>query len=314
MIKKVLFLDKTHPILYKRVEELGLVYDTDFTCNKEVLLAKIANYIGIVIRSRVVIDKEIIDAATRLRFIARVGAGLESIDTSHAKKKGIILIAAPEGNRNAVGEHTLGMLLSLLNNINRSDKQIKNGKWLREENRGIELDKLTVGIIGYGNMGKSFAKKLKGFNTRTVCFDIKKGVGDENCTQISLEVLKEKVDVLSIHTPHNELSNKMINIDFINPFKNSFFLINTARGSAVVTEDLVKALKSGKIKGAGLDVLEYEKYSFENLYENKNLPKAYTYLIESDRVILTPHIAGWTVQSKIKLAQTIADKIAILDL
>jgi D-3-phosphoglycerate dehydrogenase len=312
-MKKVLFLDKTHPILLKGLEKNGFVCDTDYTSNKQTIISKIANYSGLVIRSRFAIDKEFINAAKKLKFIARVGAGLESINAVYAQEKGIFLIAAPEGNRNAVGEHSLGLLLALLNNFKKADNQIRKGNWLREENRGVELDYLTIGIIGYGNMGKAFAKKLQGFDAKIICYDIKEGVGDKNCTQVSLKTLQEQADVLSIHTPHNELSNKMINSNFINSFKKPFYLINTARGTAVVTKDLVSALKSGKIIGAGLDVLEYEKTSFENLFENKKLPKAFKYLIHSDKVLLTPHIAGWTEQSKIKLAQTILDKIIRLD-
>lgn len=245
-----------------------------------------------------------------MKFIARVGAGLESIDTEYAKNKGIRLIAAPEGNRNAVGEHTLGMLLSLFNKLNSADRNIRQGKWLREVHRGTELDGKTVGIIGYGNMGKAFAKKLRGFDVNVVCYDIKNGVADTNAKQVSLKEFQQVCDVVSVHTPHNKQSYHMINTLFINAFKKPFYLLNTGRGTAVVTDDLVKALKTEKILGAGLDVLEYEKTSFENLFENKELPQAFKYLIQADNVLLTPHIAGWTVESKIKLAQVIVDKVA----
>lgn len=312
-MKKVLLLDENHPLLQKGLEHLGFHCDTDYSCNKKELFHKLHNYDGIVIRSRFKIDKQFIDTATNLQFIARVGAGLESIDTDYAKKKNIHLIAAPEGNRNAVGEHTLGMLLSLFNKLNKADREIRKGIWLREANRGIELDGKTIGIIGYGNMGKAFAKKLSGFDVKIICYDIKKNVGDQNCQQVSLKQLQKEADVVSIHTPQNELSYKMVNSKFIQSFKKSFFLLNTARGTAVVTDDLVKALKSRKILGAGLDVLEYEKTSFENLFENKNLPKAFDYLIHADNILLTPHIAGWTVESKRKLAQTILNKIKLLN-
>jgi D-3-phosphoglycerate dehydrogenase len=244
-----------------------------------------------------------------LKFIARVGAGLESIDTENAEKLGIKLIAAPEGNRNAVGEHALGMLLSLFNNLNKADREVKNGLWNREANRGIELDGKTVGIIGYGNMGKAFAKKLKGFDCEVICFDIKENVGDENATQVSLKELQQKADVLSLHTPWTPLTDKMVNSDFINSFSKSFWLINTARGKSVVTAHLVSALKSGKILGAGLDVLEFEKLSFETLFDSDNLPYSLKELFAMDNVILSPHIAGWTVESKEKLATVIAEKI-----
>lgn len=307
---KVLLLDTNHSTLQEGLEKLGCSCDEDYTSSKEKIEEKIDNYDGIVIRSRFNIDKQFIDRATNLKFIGRVGAGLESIDVDYAESKGIYLISAPEGNRNAVSEHALGMLLALFNNFKKADLEIRQGKWLREANRGIELDGKTVGLIGYGNMGKAFAKKLRGFDVEMLCYDIKPGVGDQNCRQVSLDELQLKADVLSIHTPFNELSHKMINTHFINHFKKPFFLINTARGSAVVTDDLVTALKNKKVLGACLDVLEYEKLSFENLFENDNLPAAFEYLINAENVLLSPHVAGWTVESKVLLAQTIVDKVA----
>lgn len=306
---KVLLIDTNHEILQIGLEKLGCICDEDYTSSKLQIEEKINDYEGVVIRSRFDIDQQFLDKATNLKFIARVGAGLESIDITYAEKKGIHLIAAPEGNRNAVGEHALGMLLSLFNNIKKADLEIRQGKWLREANRGIELEGKTVGLIGYGNMGKAFAKKLKGFEVEVICYDIKKGVGDENCKQVSLEEFQEKTTVLSLHTPFNALSHNMINTSFINKFKNPFYFINTARGSAVVTDDLVTALIHKKILGACLDVLEYEKLSFENLFEDDNLPEAFNYLIHAENVLLSPHVAGWTVESKIKLAQTIVDKV-----
>lgn len=306
---KVLLADKNHPLLKTQLEKLGCICEEDYASTKIQIEEKIQHYQGIVIRSRFNIDKQFIDKAIHLKFIARVGAGLESIDVEYAKQKGIELISAPEGNRNAVGEHALGMILSLFNNLKKADLEIRNGKWLREENRGLELEGKTVGIIGYGNMGKSFAKKLKGFDVNVICYDILDNVGDENCKQVTLKELQEKTDVLSLHTPFNKLSHKMVNTKFINNFKKPLYLINTARGSAVVTDDLVKAIKVNKILGACLDVLEYEKLSFENLFENKSLPEAFSYLINSNKTLLSPHIAGWTVESKIKLAQTIVDKV-----
>ncbi len=307
---KVLHLDTNHPVLLLGLKKLGCSNDEDYTSSKEEIEAIIHKYEGVVIRSRFTIDKTFLDKATNVKFIARVGAGLESIDVAYAEKKGIKLISAPEGNRNAVGEHALGMLLSLFNKLKQADSQIRNGRWLREENRGLELDGKTVGLIGYGNMGKSFAKKLRGFDVEVLCYDIKENVGDENCRQTTLSEIQEKADVLSIHTPYNELSDKMINRDLISLFKKPFYLINTARGSAVVTDHLMEAMEMGKIKGACLDVLEYEKGSFENLFENENLPTSFSYLTQSENVLLSPHVAGWTVESKIKLAQTCVDKVA----
>ncbi len=306
---KVLHIDSNHSLLINQLNELGFTNDEDYTSTKSAIEAKIHLYDGFIIRSRFSIDKDFLDKATNLKFIGRVGAGLENINCEYAESKGIKLIAAPEGNRNAVGEHALAMLLSLFNKLNKANKEVRNGKWLREENRGIELDGKTVGLIGYGNMGKSFAKKLRGFDVDVICYDIKPNVGDENCTQVSLKEIQEKADVLSLHTPQTQLTKQMINADFINNFQKNFWLINTARGTAVVTKDLVAALKSGKILGAGLDVLEYEKSSFENLFSNDKMPAAFNYLIHSENVILSPHVAGWTIESKEKLAQTIVDKI-----
>ena len=306
---RILHLDTNHPLLIHQLDELGFTNDEDYTSSKEEIENKIHLYDGFIIRSRFSIDKKFLEKATNLKFIGRVGAGLENIDGAFAAQKEIKLIAAPEGNKNAVGEHSLAMLLSLFNKLNKADKEVRHGKWLREENRGIELDGKTVGLIGYGNMGKSFAKKLRGFDVKVICYDIKPNVSDKNCEQVSLQEIQDKVDVLSLHTPQTELTKNMINSDFINQFKKNFWLINTARGTSVVTKDLVLALKSGKILGAGLDVLEYEKSSFENLFSNDKMPEAFQYLINSENVLLTPHVAGWTIESKEKLAQTIVDKI-----
>jgi D-3-phosphoglycerate dehydrogenase len=294
---KILHLDTNHSLLINQLNDLGFTNQEDYTSSKENVEAKIHEYDGIVIRSRFTIDKQFLDKATNLKFIGRVGAGLENIDCDYAESKGVYLISAPEGNRNAVGEHALGMLLSLFNKLNKADKEVRQGKWLREDNRGIELDSKTVGLIGYGNMGKAFAKKLKGFNVEVLCYDIKSNVGDENARQVSLKELKEKADVLSLHTPQTLLTTNMVNDAFISEFKKSFWLINTARGKTVVTSDLVEALKSGKILGAGLDVLEYEKASFENLFSSE-MPQAFEYLIQAENVLLTPHVAGWTIESK----------------
>jgi len=306
---KVLHLDTNHPLLVEQLEALGCTNHKDYTSSKVDILAKIHEYEGIVIRSRFSIDKQFFDKATKLKFIGRVGAGLENIDCDYAEAKGVHLISAPEGNRNAVGEHTLGMLLSLFNKFRKADNEVRQGLWLREENRGLELDGKIVGLIGYGNMGKAFAKKLKGFDVDVLCYDIKNNVGDNNAVQVSLKELQERADILSLHIPETTLTINMINSEFINQFRKSFWLLNTARGKSVVTEDLVNALKSKKILGAGMDVLEYEKSSFEDMFTDNELPEAFQYLIQSDNVLLTPHVAGWTIESKVKLAQTIVDKI-----
>lgn len=305
---KILHLDSNHPVLIEQLKALGHTNHEDYTSSKDAVEAKIHIYDGIIIRSRFRIDADFLDKATALKFIGRVGAGLENIDTTYAAANGIHLIAAPEGNRNAVGEHALGMLLALFNKLHTADRDVRDRKWQREANRGLELDGKTVGIIGYGHMGKAFAKKLRGFEVEVLCYDIKPNVGDENATQVSLETLQKKAQVISLHVPHTELTFKMINTDIIRAFKQPFWLLNTARGSCVVTEDLVAALKSKTILGAGLDVLEYEKSSFETLFSNKT-PPAWAYLLSADNVILSPHVAGWTIESHQKLAQTIADKI-----
>ena len=305
---KVLHLDKNHELLINQLNDLGYTNHIDYIASKETIEAKIHKYDGCIIRSRFTIDKQFLDAAKNLKFIGRVGAGLENIDCEYAKQKGVYLISAPEGNRNAVGEHTLGMLLSLFNKLNIADAQVRAGKWLREDNRGLELDGKTVGLIGYGNMGKAFAKKLRGFNVEVLCYDIKNNVSDAHAKQVTLETFQEQVDILSLHTPQTPLTVNMINEVFINSFRKPFWFFNTARGKSVVTKDLVSALKSGKILGAGLDVLEYEKASFENLFTS-SLPEAFQYLINSENVLLSPHVAGWTIESKEKLAQTIVQKI-----
>ena len=308
---KILHLDSNHSLLINQLNELGFINHENYSDSKEAIQKIIHEYDGFIIRSRFKIDSVFIDSAKNLKFIGRVGAGLENIDCDYAKSKGIALIAAPEGNRNAVGEHSLAMLLSLFNKLNKADKEVRDGKWLREDNRGLELDSKTVGLIGYGNMGKAFAKKLRGFDVEVLCYDIKPNVGDQNAKQVSLKELQQKVDVLSLHTPETPSTINMVDSEFINGFSKPFWLINTARGKSVVTKDLVLALKTNKVLGAGLDVLEYEKASFENLFSEDNMTEAFQYLIQSENVLLSPHVAGWTIESKEKLAQTIVDKIKL---
>ncbi len=308
-IMKILLLDTNHALLKQGLLNLGLQVDEDYSSPKRQIEEKIAEYDGIVIRSRFPINQSFLEKASRLKFIGRVGAGMENIDIEFAKQKNIELFNAPEGNRNAVGEHTLALVLNLFNKINSSDREIKNGVWNREENRGVELDGKTIGIIGYGNTGKSFAKKLRGFDVEVITYDIKEGIGNHNAKQVDLEELFEKTDVLSFHVPHTEKTFKMFNKNFIDKFHKKIWLINTSRGSVVDTKSLVKALESGKVLGAGLDVLEFEKSSFENMFEHNELPEYFQKLIQFNNVILTPHVAGWTTESKEKLAQTIVNKI-----
>ena len=308
-IIKVLHIDSNHPVLMKGLQELGCTNESDFTSSKEEIEAKIHDYHGIVIRSRFKIDKQFLDKATNLQFIARVGAGLESIDCDYATSKNITLIAAPEGNRNAVAEHTLGMILSLFNKLNTADREIRVGQWNRESNRGHELDGKTVGIIGYGNMGKAFAKKLRGFDVEVLCYDILENVGDANAKQVAFDEFQKKVEVLSLHLPWTPETDRMVDVEFISGFAKPFWIINTSRGKNIVTADLVVGMQEDKILGAGLDVLEYEKLSFETLFQDNNTPAAFQYLLEAPNVILTPHVAGWTFESHERLAQVIVDKI-----
>lgn len=306
---KILHLDTNHELLIQQLEQAGFENYEDYTSTKEEIEQKIHHYDGIMLRSRFKIDRRFLDAATQLKFIGRVGAGLENIDCEYAESKGIKLIAAPEGNRTAVGEHALGMLLCLMNKLNLVDQEVRNGIWIREGNRGFEIEGKTVGIIGYGNMGKAFAQRLKGFDCNVICYDIKENVGDENAQQVSLEELYNQTDILSLHTPQTSETFHLINEQLINQFSKSFWFINTARGKSVDTEALVKALQSGKVLGAGLDVLEYEKSSFENMFTENELPEPMQYLIQAKNVLLSPHIGGWTIESKQKLAQVIVDKI-----
>ena len=303
---KILLLDKNHPLITEQLSEKGFVLEEDFSSSYEQVLEKIHLYKGIIIRSRIPLDAHFLEKAKNLKFIARVGAGMENIDTSKAQELGIKLINSPEGNKDAVAEHVIGMLLVLMNRLFISSNEVKKGIWLREENRGEEILGKTFGIIGYGNMGKALAKRLSGFGCKTIFYDIKPNLSDEFATQVSLQELQENADILSLHTPLTEDTFYMIDEEFISKMKKNFYFINTARGKNLKTSALVNALKSGKIKGACLDVLEYEKTSFENL-ETKN--EDLEYLLNSEKAIITPHIAGWTHESKIKLAQVIVDKI-----
>lgn len=306
---KIIVLDKNHDLLNKGLINLGFQVDEAYTESYEEVLRKIDQYDGMIIRSRIPIDKPLLTAAKRLKFIGRVGAGLENIDEIYAEERGIELFNAPEGNRDSVAEHAVGMLLMLMNRLRIADAEVRRGIWLREENRGDELKGKTVGIIGYGFMGKAFAQRLQGFGVHVICYDMKENVGDKYAIQVELDEFFNKSEIVSLHTPQTVETVGMINKEFIESFKNPIYFINTARGKSVVTEDLVAAIESGKIKGACLDVHEYEKSSFENL-KFEELPDAFQYLIHSDRVILAPHIAGWTHQSKRKLAEVILNKIS----
>ena len=310
---KILLLDSNHPLITEQLLAKGFLLEEDFTSSYDEVLQKINQYDGIIIRSRIPLDKNFLENAPNLKFIARVGAGMENIDLETAKNLGISLIKSPEGNRDAVAEHVLAMLLILMNRLFIASEEVKNGIWKREENRGDELLGKTFGIIGYGNMGKATAKRLSGFGVEVIFYDILPNLEDEFAKQVSLEELQERADILSLHIPLDASTEYLVDENFISKMKKNFYLVNTARGKNVKTSALVDALKSGKVKAAALDVLEYEKSSFENLDISASLSarnkEDLQFLLESNQVIVTPHIAGWTHQSKEKLAQFIVDKI-----
>ncbi|MBP6575802.1 MAG: 2-hydroxyacid dehydrogenase [Chryseobacterium sp.] len=303
---KILQLDKNHPLISEQLTAKGFVVEEDHTSTYDEVLEKISDYEGIIIRSRIPLDENFLTKASHLKFIARVGAGMENIDLKIADKLNIKLINSPEGNRDSVAEHVVGMLLILMNRLFIASNEVKNGIWKREENRGDELLGKTFGIIGYGNMGKATAKRLSGFGVEVIFHDILPNLSDEFATQVSLAELQKRADILSLHIPLTDETNYLIDESFISKMAKNFYFINTARGKNLKTKALVEAIENGKILGACLDVLEFEKASFENLeIENQDL----TYLLDSEKVIVTPHIAGWTSQSKEKLAQVIVDKI-----
>ncbi len=306
---KVLFIDSVHPILEEQLTQYGYVCTNGTTWSRDEILNQVGIYQGVVIRSKFRIDAEFFNHATSLRFIARSGAGLENIQLDEAEKRNIIVFNSPEGNRDAVGEQATGMLLSLFNHLNRADQEVRKGVWKREENRGVELKGKTVGIIGYGNMGSAFAQRLQGFECRVIAYDKYKSTFQNNYAEsVSLQHLMRYSDVISFHVPLTSETEFLVNNGFINSMDKPFYLINTARGKVVNTAHLVNGLKSGKILGAALDVLEYETSSFETILANE-LPEAFQYLVQSENVILSPHVAGWTVESYVKLSTFLAEKI-----
>ena len=299
---KIIFIDTIHPKLIKDLNYKGLICDQACDKSRSEILKIIKNYDGIVIRSRFKIDKNFINAAKKLKFIARAGSGTENIDLHYANKKNIKCFNAAEGNRQAVAEHALGMILNLLNNIRVSDQEIRRGIWDREKNRGIELSGKTIGIIGFGNTGSSFAKILENFNVKILAYDKYK---EKYKFQSNLDEILEFSDIISLHIPLTEETKYLVNKNFIDKAKKPFYIINTSRGQCIETKALIKGLKDQKILGACLDVFEQEKNSFEKIGKNADLK----YLIESNKTILTPHIAGWTFESNYKIAETLSKKI-----
>lgn len=306
---KVVFIDTVHSILEERLVSSGFSCLDASNFSREECFPHIADADGIVVRSRFPMDAELLAHAPQLKFIARAGAGMENIDEVYTEKQGIKLYNAPEGNRNAVGEHALGMLLALFNKMHTADRDIRLGKWEREHNRGVELDGKTVGLIGFGNNGQAFAKKLRGFDVDVLAYDkYKSGFGSSEVEEVEMNALFKQADVLSFHIPQTEETRFMADIDFFKSFEKPIYVINLSRGKIIRTSALVEALKSGEILGACLDVLEYEKASFESFFE-QDLSPDFSYLLNAENVILSPHVGGWTIESHFKLSDVLADKI-----
>lgn len=305
----VLFIDSVHPILEEKLTQAGFLCQRHFKSSFEELQNILPQAYGLVIRSRFTIDGTFLAFCPNLGFIARSGSGLENIDVKLCETLNIRLYNSPEGNRNAVAEHALGMLLGLMNKLNKAHQEVKNGLWDREGNRGEELDGKTIGIIGYGNNGAAFAKKLRGFDVRVLAYDkYKSGFGDYQVQECTLEALQEQADILSFHVPQNKETKHFFNHIFLGQMAKPFYLLNLSRGKVVSTAALVEGLKSGQIKGAGLDVLEYEQKSFESFFDQE-MPADFQYLVSADNVCLTPHVGGWTTESYVKLSSVLADKI-----
>ncbi len=312
--RKVLFIDTAHPILKSELEKDGFQCDEFPAYVRNDYKKIVRDYAGIIIRSKVKLDEDFLSEALNLRFIGRVGAGMENIDIEFAKEKNIACINAPEGNRDAVGEQAIGMLLSLLNNLLVADQQVRKGIWEREQNRGYELGGKIIGIIGYGNTGSAFAKKLSGFDVRVLAYDkYKFDYSDNYVEESNMGTLFEKCDILSLHVPLTEETHYLVDHEYLNRFKKPIYVVNTSRGKVVNTRDLVANLENGKVLGACLDVLEYEGLSFESL-DNEQIPDTFHKLIGMQHVVLSPHIAGWTHESNYKLAMTIVEKVRRLNL
>ncbi len=304
----IFFIDTVHTILQEQLTNFGFNCVDVTNENLEEIKKKLTNADGIVIRSRFPMDESILSHAPHLKFIARSGAGMENIDVTYCEKRNITLFNAPEGNRNAVGEHALGMLLSLMNKFQQGDTEVRNGIWDREKNRGEELDGKTVGIIGFGNNGSAFAKKLRGFDVNILVYDkYISTISDPSVRQVSIEEIYNTADIISFHIPQNEETLFWADDVFFNSIKKPFYLLNLSRGKIVSTNALLKALNQGKVKGAGLDVLEFEKANFENFDEEKI--EDFKALISNPKVLLTPHVGGWTKESYIKLSAVLAEKI-----
>ena len=310
MVKgKVLFIDTTHPILPQMLEDYGFVVEHFYEKDIKKLISLANEYVGFIVRSKFRLDEKILQYAGNLKFIGRVGAGMENIDTNYTHSHGIKCFNAPEGNRDAVGEQAIAMLLALFNNLLKADAEVRKGIWKREENRGYELGGKTVGIIGYGNNGSAFAKKLSGFDVEILAYDkYKSGFSNSFVKETKMDEIFEKADILSFHIPLTGETLYLANAEYFSKFEKNLYLLNLSRGKILKTSDLISAMESGKILGACLDVLEYEGLSFEKL-DKASLPETFKKLIKRKDVILSPHIGGWTHESNIKLAEVLAKKI-----
>jgi D-3-phosphoglycerate dehydrogenase len=307
--RKILLIDAPHPWLLEKLEQLGYSCHPYYQTPRAELMRLLPGFFGMVLRSRVKIDAEFLDAAAGLAFIAREGVGLEHIDVACAERLGIQVIASPEGSSDTVAEHAIGMLLVLLNRLHRADRQVRDGHWEREGNRASELKGKTVGILGYGNMGAALAQRLSCFQARVIAHDkYRRDYGDAHAEDVSLETLWRESDILSIHIPYDAANRYFVNGAFLDRFHKPVYLINTARGGVLHTADLVERLRSGKVLGAALDVLEYEEHSFNRLAIDQ-LPEPFQYLRQAENVLLTPHIAGWSYESKLGHARVLAAKI-----
>ena len=306
-MKKVLFVDTVHPYLWKKLQKEGYSCIEGYDLSDKAIIEQHNDIYGLVIRSRIIINANFLSHFNKLTFIARAGSGMENIDVDYAHSKNIHAINAAEGNKQAVAEHALGMILSLFNNLNKADSEVRKGIWQREENRGIELNGKTVGIIGYGNNGSALAKVLSGFDTKLLAYDkYKTNYAPKYAIESDMQTIFEQADILSLHIPLTEETQHLVKDSFLKQFHKPIYLINTSRGACLDTKSIVANLNSGKVLGACLDVLEYEKTSFENLSEQT---KELKQLLESDRVIFSPHIAGWTEESQLKIAQVLFQKI-----
>ena len=306
---KILFIDIVHPFLKKELEKKNHICDIAYNKTRDEILSIILDYEGIVLRSRIKIDYDFLNKCQGLKFIARAGSGLENIDVIEAKKRNIKCFNAPEGNRQALAEHALGMLLSLFNNLNKSDQEVRKGIWERENNRGIELSGKTIGIIGFGNNGSALAEILSGFGVCILAYD---KYLDNYPYKSNMRTIFQQANILSLHIPLTSETTYLVDKDYIKRFEKPIYIINTARGKCVNTKDLVSAMKNGKVLGACLDVLEYEKTSFEDL-EIKGLLTELQYIFDSEKTILSPHIAGWTKQSKLRIAEVLFQKINLIN-